>query len=157
MKFNIQIREARTEDNEEVTAFAFEIMRSVGIEPDPENIDSALVAFGKKHETLSRDFVAVDGERPIGSVILKMINSFVGEVTGFYVKTDYQNKGIGRKLMNTVLSAALEAGYKQVVLTTNKNLTAAINLYESLGWVRQPEKPNNGADYLYSLSLRKSV
>jgi len=156
MKPSIQIREARPEDNDEVTAFAFEIMKSFGIQPDPENIDSALAAFGKRHEMPSRDFVAVDGERPIGSVILKKITSSVGEVTGFYVRTDYQGQGIGLKLLNTTLSAALEAEYEQVVLTTNRNLTAAISLYESLGWVRQLEKPDNGADYLYSLSLRQT-
>lgn len=157
MKLNIQIREARAEDNAEVTAFAFGIMRSVGIEPDPENIDSALAGFGKKHETLSRDFVAVDCERPIGAIILKRISSVVGEVTGFYVRPDYQNQGIGVRLLDSALFAAVKAGYEKLELTTNRNLTTAIRLYESLGWVRQPEKPDNGADYLYSLDLRKSV
>ena len=157
MKPNIQIREAKPEDNGEVTAFAFEIMKSFGIQPDPENIDSALASFGKKHEMLSKDFVAVDGDLPIGAIILKRHTLFTGEVTGFYVRNDYQSQGIGRKLLNTVLSAAIEAGYKQIVLTTNKNLTAAINLYESLGWIRQSEKPGNGADYLYSLNLRQGV
>ena len=157
MKLNIQIRKARAEDNAEVTAFAFGIMRSVGIEPDPENIDSALAGFGKKHETLSSDFVAVDCERPIGAIILKRISSVIGEVTGFYVRPDYQNLGIGRRLLNSAMSAAAKAEYEQLVLTTNRNLTAAMRLYESLGWVRQSEKPDNGADYLYSLDLRKSV
>ena len=153
----MQIREARAEDNAEVTAFAFGIMRSVGIEPDPENIDSALARFGKTHEMFSRDFVAVDCERPIGAIILKRISPVVGEVTGFYVRPDYQKEGIGRKLLNFAMSAAVKAGYEQLVLTTNRNLTAAMRLYESFGWVRQPEMPDNGADYLYSLDLRKSV
>ena len=39
MKPNIKIRKARPEDNDEITAFAFGIMRSLGVEPDPENID----------------------------------------------------------------------------------------------------------------------
>jgi len=38
MKANIQIRNARPEDNVEMTAFAFEIMRSLGVEPEPDII-----------------------------------------------------------------------------------------------------------------------
>ncbi len=157
MKPNIQIRKARPEDNDEVTAFAFEIMRSLGIEPDPENIDYALATFGKEREIHSSDFVAVYGELLVGSVIMKTITPSIAEMTGFYVRTDFQGQGVGRKLIKTALSTAIETGYEQVVLTTNRNMTAAISLYESFGWVKQHLKPDNGADYLYSLSLRKSV
>ena len=153
MKPNIQIRKARTEDNEEVTNFAFEIMRSMGIEPDPENIDYALATFGQERGIPLSEFVAVDGEQLIGSIILKPISPSVAEMTGFYVRSNYQGQGIGHKLIKTLLSTAIEVGYKHVVLTTNWNMTAAIGLYESFGWVRQSKKPENGADYLYSLSL----
>jgi len=157
MKPNIQIRKARPEDNDEVTAFAFEIMRSLGVEPDPENIDCALATFGKERQIPLSDFVAVDGELRVGSVILKPITPSIVEMTGFYVRTDFQGQGIGYKLIKTALSAAIENGYEQVVLTTMRNMTAAISLYESFGWERQHKKPDNGADYLYLLSLRKSV
>jgi putative acetyltransferase len=157
MKTNIRIREAVPEDHAEVTAFAFGIMRSVGIEPDPDNIDSALAKLGKTQGSLSRDFVAVDRDRPVGAIILKRISPVVGEVTGFYVRPEYQGQGIGQRLLNTALSAAGDAGYEQLVLTTNKNLTVAISLYESCGWVRQPGKPDNGADYLYALDMRRNV
>ncbi len=157
MKPNIQIRIARPEDNHEVTAFAFEIMRSLGIEPDPEHIDYALATFGKEREIPSSDFVAVDGELLVGSVILKPITPSIAEMTGFYVRTDFQGQGVGYKLIKTALSTAIETGYEQVALTTNRNMTAAIKLYESFGWVRQQMKPDNGADYLYLLRLRKSI
>lgn len=157
MKPDIKIRKARPEDNEEVTAFAFEIMRSLGVEPDPENIDYALATFGKKREIPLSDFVAVDGERLVGSVILKPITPSIAEMSGFYVRTDFQGQGVGYNLIKTVLSNAIETGYEQVVLTTNRNMTAAISLYESFGWVRQHVKPDNGADYLYLLNLRKHV
>ncbi len=157
MKSNIRIRKATPEDNAEVVALAFEIMRSVGIEPDPESIDLALAQVGNTHKTLSIDFIAIDRDRPIGVIILKRISSTVGEVTGFYVHPDYQGQGIGRRMLNSALSAATETGYEQIILTTNKNLTAAIKLYESLGWVRQPGKPDNGADYLYLLDMKRNV
>ncbi len=131
MKPNLQIRKARPEDNDEVTAFAFEIMRSLGVEPDPENIDYALATFGKEREIPIIDFVAVVGELPVGSVILNPITPTTAEVTGFYVRTDFQGQGVGYRLIKTALSAALKTGYEQVVLTTNRNMTAAISLYES--------------------------
>ena len=155
MRPTIQIRKARPEDNDEVTSFAFEIMRALGVEPDPEKIDFALATFGKERDIPVRDFVAVDGKRLVGSIILKPITTSVAEMTGFYVRTDYQGQGVGAKLIKTVLSAAIGNGYEQIVLTTNRNMTAAIRLYESFGWVRQQKKPDNGADYLYRLPLRK--
>ncbi len=151
MILNIQIRKARPEDNEAVRDFAFEIMRSMGIEPDPENIDYALATFGQERGILSSEFVAVDGEQLIGCIILKSISPSVAEMTVFYVRSNYQGQGIGHKLIETLLSAAIEVGYKHVVLTTNWNMTAAISLYDSFGWVRQSKKPENGADYLYLL------
>jgi ribosomal protein S18 acetylase RimI-like enzyme len=157
MKTNIQIRKARPEDNNEVTAFAFEIMRSLGVEPDPETIDYALATIGKEREIHSIDFVAIYGENPVGSVILKTITPSIAELTGFYVRNGFQGQGVGYELIKTALSTAIEAGYERVVLTTNRNMTAAISLYESFGWIRQRMKPDNGADYLYSLSLRKRV
>ena len=157
MKPDIQIRKGRVEDNAEVTAFAFEIMRSLGVEPDPENIDYALATFGKERAFDSCDFVAVFEELRAGSVIIKAITPSLAEMTGFYVRTELQGKGVGRKLIKAALSYALENGYEEVVLTTNRNMTAAISLYESFGWVRQHQKPANGADYLYSLRLLKST
>ena len=80
---------------------------------------------------------------------------FAVELEGFYIKPNYQGRGIGRKLLQRALSEAGDAGYESVILTTNKNLTSAIKMYESFGWVRQPGKPDNGADYLYALNLMK--
>jgi len=153
MNENTHIREAVPEDNEEVTGFAFAMMRSLGIEPDTEDIDAALANFGRASAISSRDFVAVDGETPVGSILLKEMSPFVVELEGFYIKPDYQGQGIGRRLLRKALAEARDAGYESIILTTNKNLTAAIKLYESFGWVRQPEKPDNGAAYLYSLNL----
>ena len=154
MKSTLQIRKARPEDNEEVTTFVFEIMKSLGVEPDPENIDYALATFGKERGIHATDFVAVYEGLLVGSVIMKTIAPSIVEMTGFYVRPDFQGQGVGRKLITTVLSAAIEQEYEQVLLTTNRNMTAAISRYESFGWVKQPQKPDNGADYLYSLSLR---
>lgn len=157
MEPDIQIRKARPEDNDEVTAFAFKILRSLGVEPEPKIIDYALATFGQEREIHSSDFVAEYGELLVGSVILKPITPSIAEMTGFYVRTDFQGQGVGRKLIKTALSTAVEIGYEQVLLTTNRNMTAAISLYESFGWVKQHIKPDNGADYLYSLNLRKTV
>ncbi|MBU1564742.1 MAG: GNAT family N-acetyltransferase [Proteobacteria bacterium] len=154
MKSNIQIRKARPEDNEEVTAFAFEIMRALGIEPDPENIDHALAKFGQEKEIPFHEFVAFDEEQIVGSIILRPRPSSVAEMTGFYVRSSFRGQGVGHMLIRTLLFTAIEGGYEEVVLTTNRNMTAAISLYESYGWIRQSKKPDNGADYLYSLRLR---
>ncbi len=58
----------------------------------------------------------------------------VGEIQEFYVDTDFRNKGIGRRLMNEVKNQAVRSQAVSLEVTSNKNRTGNISMYESLGF-----------------------
>jgi ribosomal protein S18 acetylase RimI-like enzyme len=68
-----------------------------------------------------------------------------------------QGRGVGRLLVTTCLDRARAAGKKRMVLSTDRRMTAAIRLYERLGFTRLPERdwrPEPGIDLIvYSLDL----
>jgi DNA-binding MarR family transcriptional regulator/GNAT superfamily N-acetyltransferase len=51
--------------------------------------------------------------------------------------------GLGRRLITECVRFARSAGYRQIVLWTQQNLTAARHLYEQAGFIRTAEEPHN--------------
>jgi ribosomal protein S18 acetylase RimI-like enzyme len=82
-----------------------------------------------------RVWLALDGDQPVGVVATqhKMWNLRV-IIWHLYVNTSHRRRGIGRRLLNTPLSAAREAGARTAWLeTTNLNLPG-VRAYERLGF-----------------------
>jgi putative acetyltransferase len=52
-----------------------------------------------------------------------------------YVKPDFRGLGLGRLLTETVLTAAVERGYRRICLDTLPSMISAIELYRRLGFV----------------------
>ena len=106
-----------------------------------------------------------DAGRVVGSVALVLSGDF-GNVTEsddeaafrmLVVDPTVQGRGIGRLLVTTCLDLARAAGKTRMVLSTDPRMSAAIRLYEQLGFARSPErdwKPEPGIDLLvYSRDL----
>lgn len=55
-----------------------------------------------------------------------------GEVTGFFIRSAYRNRGIGLRLLRTGLEYLRESGYKRVILYNYRN-GKANNFYRRLG------------------------
>lgn len=56
-------------------------------------------------------------------------------VFGYYVRSDWQGKGIGRQFLQEVIAYLREDRFLNVTLTVNVENTAAITLYERCGFV----------------------
>jgi GNAT superfamily N-acetyltransferase len=81
-----------------------------------------------------RLILAFVDEKACGIGCLKSINSAIGEIKRMYVDPSFRNVGAGRAILQSLLTAAKEAGYKKVRLDSPKFMTAAHALYRSVGF-----------------------
>ncbi|OGI04396.1 MAG: hypothetical protein A2Y25_00845 [Candidatus Melainabacteria bacterium GWF2_37_15] len=83
-------------------------------------------------------FLASFNLEVVGCIALKKLEGHVGEIKRLYVKDEYRNMGIGRKLFDKILDFAKEKGYQKVRLDTLNFLESAIKLYKAYGFREIP-------------------
>lgn len=102
-------------------------------------------------------FFALEGDTVLGTcaAIPRGANEF--ELAKLAVTPAAQGRGLGRLLSETVIRFAEGRGAKHVSLVSNSGLTAALRLYESLGFEHAPfpfAPPYVDADVYMTLALR---
>lgn len=85
-------------------------------------------------ETDTRLFIATENDEIVGCAFLDQRSDRVAEVKRLYVRPVARGGGLGRSLMEAVLTAAREDGYSRLLLFTNPFTQAAQSLYEDLGF-----------------------
>jgi DNA-binding MarR family transcriptional regulator/predicted GNAT family N-acyltransferase len=104
-------------------------------------------------------FARLDG-KIVGTTALIRHDRYTYELTKMAVKRSAQGQQVGRKLALAAIEKAKNIGARRVVLLTNPRLTAACNLYHSLGFVElsgnQPwVTPYHRGGISMSLDLKK--
>lgn len=79
--------------------------------------------------------LALDGEKVAGCIALRPIDEHACEMKRLYIRPDSRHLGVGRALATAVIEEARKIGYDVMRLDTVPSMTAAITLYESLGFV----------------------
>jgi ribosomal protein S18 acetylase RimI-like enzyme len=82
----------------------------------------------------------------VGTCGLEPVGDGVYELVKVAVAPSAQGRGLGRQLIESCLAEARRLGAAKVVLLSNSQLTSALNLYRSLGFVNRPVPP--GAHYV---------
>ncbi len=82
----------------------------------------------------------VDG-RVVGMGGLRRVREDVGEIKRMYVKPGFRGAGLGRSLLQKLLTEAREFGFSLILLETGKFMKAAQGLYRSMGFRERPEYP----------------
>lgn len=72
--------------------------------------------------------------KPAGCIALKKMDGGTAELKRLFVKEEYRQMGLARQLVEAILAAAKQAGYKKLRLDTLPELTEAIALYKKLGF-----------------------
>ncbi len=97
------------------------------IKDDIKNIDKFLPPNG-------RLILAFIDNKACGIGCLKSINNEIGEIKRMYVDPSFRKIGAGRAILQGLLNAAKESGYKKVRLDSPKFMEAAHSLYRSFGF-----------------------
>ena len=91
----------------------------------------------------------------LGTVGLKKINNDTVELKAFYLHKDLRGKGLGKRMLETVISKARELGYRSIVLDSVSKYKAAQRLYEKAGFVNTERyNDNQYADIFMKLELK---
>lgn len=81
--------------------------------------------------------------KPVGCIMLcRTDEPAVGQLRLLLVEKAYRGSGIGRALINTLISEAVKFGYEKLVLWTAHPLTEAIKCYERAGFVKTQTASN---------------
>lgn len=82
--------------------------------------------------------------RPIAvaEIMRSYENPETAYVFGYYVRSDWQGKGIGRQFLQEVIALLREDSFSNVTLTVNVENKAAIALYERCGFVIKETRPD---------------
>lgn len=85
-------------------------------------------------------FVAV-GEHIAGTVAFKKVDEETVEMIKLAVDEAYQGRRLGWALTEGILQAALDQGYKKMILYSNTKMVPAINMYQRIGFREVPAEP----------------
>lgn len=83
-------------------------------------------------------FIAESDGRPIACCALVLVRPGVFEVAKMAVSEQARGQGIGRLVLEHVIAFARQIHAHELELCTNRRLTNAIHLYESLGFQHLP-------------------
>ena len=87
----------------------------------------------------------------VGCVGLKNLENGISEMKRLYVEPEYRDKKYGLQLALSIITVAIELGYKEMWLDTLEELKPAINLYKKLGFSETApyyDNPNEGVVYM---------
>lgn len=86
-------------------------------------------------------FAAFDGNRMIGYAAIEVINFGVAYLGWIAVLKEYQKKGVGRKLIQTVENWCKKEGLHKIELETQ--IKDLVSYYEKLGYVSEGLRKNS--------------
>jgi ribosomal protein S18 acetylase RimI-like enzyme len=90
-------------------------------------------------------YFALIGQDAVGTAALIKAGNGCYELSKMSVTETFKGLGIGRKLASAAIRWFEQSGGQELFLETNSRLTPALNLYESLGFVRQ--SPRKDSEY----------
>jgi GNAT superfamily N-acetyltransferase len=79
-------------------------------------------------------WLALAGDIGVGCVALRPMEPGVAEVKRMFVDAEWRGRGIGRALLETLITGARARGYRLLRLGTLDDMHAAQRLYDSLGF-----------------------
>lgn len=137
-----------------------EYAASLGIDLCFQGFEQELAGLpGSYAPPQGRLLLAWEGGQTAGCIALRPLEPGSCEMKRLYVRPAFRGHGIGRVLVDRIIQAARQAGYRLMRLDTLPSMTAALALYRRLGFreiAPYYENPVEGAVFL-ELQLDRSV
>ncbi len=166
---DIEIREAKLPNDidcikqlwtDYLTWGNYKMQLHYGVHPhNPEEaVEQDIIMIDKFLPSNGRLILAFIDNKTFGIGCLKSINNEIGEIKRMYVDSSFRKIGAGRAILQGLLNAAKESGYKKVRLDSPKFMEAAHSLYRSFGFRDIPvyeevEIPEEFRQYLLFMEI----
>jgi putative acetyltransferase len=106
------------------------------------NVDLSFQNFAHELEHLASEYappsgaflLARDNESCIGCIGLRRFSDDAGEIKRLYTLPAARGHGVGRMLIEGIVSAGRKLGYSRLLLDTLPSMKAAQSLYQSFGF-----------------------
>lgn len=119
---------------------------------DIDQIDQSYGGLGEAF------FVAVNGQKVVGSVAVKKEDDRVALLRRLFVDAGYRKQQIGEKLIDRALKFCDEVGYKELVFKTTSRMLGAVKLCQKRGFVQRAKIQLGDLELLkFSLPIRSGL
>lgn len=127
---------------ESVRALLREYWDSFGFTPCFQNFGEELAglpgAYAPPEGRLA--LATIDGQ-PAGCAALRRVDALRAEAKRLYVRPAFRDRGLGRALIEWIMSEARAAGYREMVGDTMPAMRSALALYDRIGFERVGTAP----------------
>ena len=121
-----------------------------GFDAHFEALVAKIVADFLRHHDPAREhgWIAWSGGRRVGCIFCVRVNDDVAKLRLFLLEPEVRGRGLGRRLLATVLDFARSRGYRRLTLWTHESHRAACALYAATGFTLTEARPvhNYGCD-----------
>lgn len=136
----IALRLATTPEEMAIVRDLFrEYARAIGTDLEYQGFAAELAALPNPYvPPKGALLLAQVGADMAGCVGLRPLDGGMGEMKRLYVRPVYRKFGLGQRLVQAVIDAAREAGYRELRLDTLPSMASAQALYRRIGFVEIP-------------------
>ncbi len=120
---------------QEVKQLIVEYYKELNRDLSFQNIDDELKDLSKYIAPLGEVYVYIKDNEVRGIIAYHKHSDTRCEMKRLFVKKEYRNEGIGKLLIDKIISCAKKAQYKEMVLDTIEPLQAALHLYTSFNFI----------------------
>lgn len=112
--------------------------------------DEDLMRISEVYGGKSGFWLALDGDKLIGTVGIKEMGVEVVKLKRMFVLPQYHGGGVGQKLLDYAIKQAKDRGFSKMILNTNEHMARAHHFYEKNGFVKNGQ---DGTQIHYEKSI----